>query len=46
VAACAKHLAADGGTDGGTDRGNAILTGEELLRVHLSPYRTAVMPAC
>ena len=42
VAACAKHLAADGATLGGVDRGNAQLTAEELLSTHLPPYAAAV----
>jgi len=42
VLACAKHFVADGGTRGGVDQGDAVLTDEELRRIHLPPYRAAI----
>ena len=42
IAACAKHYAGDGGTTGGTDRGNTQMTEEEFRQVHLAPYIAAV----
>jgi len=42
VLACAKHFIADGGTDNGTNMGNAIIDEEELRRVHLPPYIRAI----
>ncbi len=42
VLATAKHFAADGGTEGGVDRGDARVSAETLSSVHLSPYREAV----
>jgi len=41
VAACAKHLAADGATQHGRDQGDAVLS-EAELQAHLRPYRAAV----
>lgn len=42
VLACAKHFAADGGTQGGVDRGNAVLDEETFRAVHLPSYRAAI----
>ena len=42
ILACAKHYAGDGGTEGGDDQGNVILTEEEFRDVHIAPYIDAV----
>lgn len=42
VLACAKHFVADGGTRGGVDQGDAVVSDEELRRLHLPPYRAAI----
>ena len=42
VLACAKHYLADGGTAGGKDRGDARISEDELKRVHLPGYPTAI----
>ncbi len=42
VIATAKHYLADGGTDGGVDRGNATLTDAELRKTHLPGYEAVV----
>lgn len=42
VAACAKHFVADGGTRGGIDRGNSIMSEEALRKIHLAPYWDAL----
>lgn len=42
VLACAKHYAADGGTEGGADRGDARISEEELRRIHLPGYVAAI----
>lgn len=42
IGASAKHFLADGGTDGGHDQGNAILTEEEVRAIHLLPYYDAI----
>ncbi|XP_028793086.1 uncharacterized protein LOC114748798 isoform X2 [Neltuma alba] len=38
VIACAKHFVGDGGTEKGKNEGNAVLSYEELERVHMAPY--------
>ncbi|EOA26087.1 hypothetical protein CARUB_v10019506mg [Capsella rubella] len=38
VVACAKHFVGDGGTEGGVNEGNTIVSYEELEKVHLAPY--------
>ncbi|MEM5948010.1 glycoside hydrolase family 3 N-terminal domain-containing protein [Spirochaetia bacterium 38H-sp] len=42
ILATAKHFVADGGTEGGVDRGDAKITEEELQNIHLVPYVDAV----
>ncbi len=42
VAATAKHFLADGGTDGGDDQGNAILTEAQLVSIHNAGYPKAI----
>jgi beta-glucosidase len=42
VMACAKHWIGDGGTRGGRDQGNTIITEDELVRVHMTPYLPAL----
>lgn len=42
VLATAKHFAADGGTMGGVDRGDARISEVTLESIHLAPYRAAV----
>ncbi|MEJ2547602.1 MAG: glycoside hydrolase family 3 protein [Gemmatimonadota bacterium] len=43
VVACAKHWVGDGGTTGGVDQGDARLPREELERLHIAPYREALV---
>ena len=42
VAATAKHFVGDGGTQGGKDQGNTLVSEHELRRVHLPPYFDAI----
>ncbi|SDB87102.1 beta-glucosidase [Sanguibacter gelidistatuariae] len=42
ILATAKHFIADGGTSGGTDQGDAVLSDAELRATYLPPYRAAV----
>lgn len=41
VLATLKHWVADGGTEGGVDRGDTVLSFEELNNIHIFPYRNA-----
>ncbi|KAL3850611.1 hypothetical protein ACJIZ3_012493 [Penstemon smallii] len=38
VVACAKHFVGDGGTRNGINEGDAIVTYDELEKIHISPY--------
>ena len=38
VVACAKHFIGEGGTEGGKNEGNTLLSYEELERIHMAPY--------
>jgi len=42
VIATAKHFLADGGTEGGQDRGDARISEEELVKIHNAGYETAL----
>lgn len=42
VIACAKHFVGDGGTSGGVDQGNSVLSEAELRDIHLAPYHPAL----
>lgn len=42
VLATAKHFIGDGGTTGGVDRGDTVLTESRLRAIHLPPFRAAV----
>ncbi len=42
VIATAKHFLADGGTQGGQDRGNTAISEEELVKIHNAGYETAL----
>jgi beta-glucosidase len=42
VLACAKHFLADGGTRGGKDQGDAVISEDELRTIHLPGYAAAV----
>ncbi|TVP97272.1 MAG: glycoside hydrolase family 3 protein, partial [Acholeplasmatales bacterium] len=42
VLATAKHFVADGGTEGGQDQGNAIMSEEAVRAVHLPPFIEAI----
>ena len=42
VIACAKHFVADGGTDKGSDQGDAKISEQELRAIHLPGYAAAV----
>ncbi len=42
ILACAKHFVGDGGTLGGDDQGNTILTEEELRAIHMPGYVEAI----
>jgi beta-glucosidase len=42
VAGSAKHFVADGGTQNGSDQGNANLTEAQIRALHLKPYYEAI----
>ena len=42
VIACAKHFVSDGGTDKGSDQGDAKISEQELRAIHLPGYAAAV----
>ena len=42
VLACVKHWVGDGGTWCGVDQGDTVVDEEELRRVHIAPYVTAL----
>jgi beta-glucosidase len=42
VLACTKHFVADGGTQGGDDQGNAVISESVLRNLHLPPYESAI----
>ena len=42
VIACVKHWVGDGGTEHGIDQGETAISEEELRRIHMTPYRTAI----
>ncbi|QKX17145.1 exo 1,3/1,4-beta-D-glucan glucohydrolase [Microbulbifer sp. YPW1] len=42
LVATAKHFLADGGTENGIDRGDAIMSEEELIEIHAQGYFTAI----
>ncbi len=42
IAACAKHYIGDGGTSGGDDQGNTEISEEELRKIHLPGYVSAI----
>ena len=42
VGATAKHFIADGATEGGVDRGNAVISEDELRRMHLPGFIDAI----
>lgn len=42
IAACAKHFIGDGGTNGGHDQGNTIVSEVDLREIHLPGYKAAV----
>lgn len=42
VAATAKHFLADGGTDGGDDQGNTLLSEADLVAIHNAGYPAAI----
>ncbi len=42
IAACAKHYIADGGTAGGINEGDALISEEELRSIHLPGYISAI----
>ena len=42
ILACAKHFVGDGGTAGGKDQGDTIVSEEELRRLHLGAYPAAI----
>jgi beta-glucosidase len=42
IAATAKHFIADGGTQGGKDQGDAIISEAELVRLHAPGYPAAI----
>ncbi|CAN6237028.1 unnamed protein product [Urochloa humidicola] len=43
VASCAKHYVGDGGTAGGINANNTVVTFHELLSLHMPPYYDAVI---
>ncbi len=42
VLACAKHFAADGGTQNGKDQGNAVCDEATFRKIYLPPYAAAI----
>ncbi|MFA7289073.1 MAG: glycoside hydrolase family 3 N-terminal domain-containing protein [Melioribacteraceae bacterium] len=42
VLACAKHYLGDGGTQNGTDQGNAVLSEADMRIIHLQGYISAI----
>jgi beta-glucosidase len=42
VLAGAKHWVADGGTGGGVDRGDSVMTEAALRAIHIPPYEAAI----
>jgi|TARA_B110000444_G_scaffold30128_1_gene25287 beta-glucosidase len=42
VLATAKHFLGDGGTQGGVDQGNTILSEEDFKNIHGTPYYSAI----
>ncbi|HXT11020.1 MAG TPA: glycoside hydrolase family 3 N-terminal domain-containing protein [Candidatus Angelobacter sp.] len=42
VLACAKHFAADGGTENGKDQGNAVCDEATFRKIYLAPYAAAI----
>ncbi|EPS72736.1 hypothetical protein M569_02021, partial [Genlisea aurea] len=38
VVACAKHFVGDGGTRGGVNTGDTVLSYDELEKIHMAPY--------
>ena len=42
VIACVKHWVGDGATEHGIDQGDAGISEEELRRIHIPAYRTAI----
>ncbi|MEV0270650.1 glycoside hydrolase family 3 protein [Hamadaea sp. NPDC050747] len=42
VLATAKHYVGDGGTEGGDDQGNTVLSEADLRAIHLPPFQAAV----
>jgi beta-glucosidase len=42
VLACAKHFAADGGTQNGKDQGNAVCDEATFRKLYLAPYAAAI----
>jgi len=42
VISCAKHFLADGATDKGVDQGDALISEEELYKVHAAGYYSAI----
>ncbi len=42
ILACAKHFVGDGGTDGGIDQGNTVVSEQVLRDVHMAGYIDAI----
>ncbi|SEA09057.1 glycoside hydrolase family 3 protein [Microbulbifer marinus] len=42
VVSTAKHFIADGGTENGIDRGDAIMSEDELMKIHAQGYFSAI----
>lgn len=42
VLACAKHFAADGGTENGKDQGNAVCDEATFRKIYVAPYEAAI----
>jgi beta-glucosidase len=42
ILACAKHFAADGGTQNGKDQGNAVCDEATFRKIYLPPYAAAI----
>ena len=42
ILATAKHYAGDGGTHGGKDQGDTVMTEKEFRAIHIRPYQDAI----
>lgn len=43
VAACAKHYVGDGGTVGGVNEANTLISWDDLLRIHMPAFNDSII---